>query len=89
MRTVISGAVRVRSWARSSSKLFGAELVAGAEVVAEAVRGLLERSEAGGVGLGLRGVGAAGSEGHGDVKAGSLRRGFDGCGAAEDDEVGE
>ena len=89
MRTDISGAVRVRSWARSMKQLFGAELVAEAEVVAEAVGGLLERGEGVDVGELLRGVGAAGGEGDGDVEAGLLGGVFDGCGAGEDDEVGE
>ena len=77
------------SWARSMSSVFGALGVAEAEVVAEAVGGLLERGEGGDVGLLLRGVGAAGREGDGDVVAGLLRGRFDGSAAAEDDEVGE
>jgi hypothetical protein len=65
------------------------ELVAEAEVVTEAVGGGLERGEAGDVGLLLRGVGASGGEGHRDCLPRLLRSLFDGCAAAEDDEVGQ
>ena len=62
---------------------------AAAEVVAEPVRGRLEQGEGVDVGLVLRGVRAAGREGHVHVDAGLLRRPLDGGGAAEDDEVGQ
>ena len=60
-----------------------------ARVVAEAVGDRLENGERCGVGLLLRGVGAAGFEGNLDVVARFFRRGLDGCAAGENDEVGE
>jgi hypothetical protein len=59
------------------------------EVVAEAVRGRLERGEGLRVGHFLRRVGAAGREGHGHVVAGLLRGGLDRGAAAQDDQVGQ
>src|ERR1700722_18643140 len=68
-------------------EVFSARSVAEAEVVAEAVCGLLERSEGGDVGLLLRRVGATGGERHGDVVASFFRRCFNRDATAEDDEI--
>jgi hypothetical protein len=61
----------------------------GAVVVAEAIGRGLERGEGRHVGLLLRGVGAAGCEGHLHVVAASFGRLLDGRTAPEHDHVGE
>ena len=87
--TVISGAVSDSRLARSSRPLLRRELVAGLEVVAEAVALRLEHRERLHVGLLLRGVGATRAERHGDVVPGVLGGLLDGGAATEDDQVGE
>ena len=59
------------------------------DVVAEAVGLGFEDGERLDVGLFLRGVGASGGKGDGDVVAGVPGGLFDGGGAGEDDQVGE
>ena len=75
--------------ARSSSSVSGGSLLAGRQVVAEAVGRRLEHGERLDVGLLLRRVGAPGCERHGDVEAGVLRRLLDRRAAAEHDQVGQ
>ena len=67
----------------------GRQLLAGAQVVAEAVGPRLEHRERLDVGLLLRRVGAARCERHGHVVPGVLRRLLDGRAAGEHDQVGE
>ena len=88
-RTVICGAERPSRLARSTRRYSAGHAARLAEVVAEAVVLRLEVAERLDVGLLLRGVDAAGAEGHldGDAACGSSL--LDRDVAAEDDEVGE